>query len=546
MTATAFGQQGILEQQRVTRPQQPLREPADYRGTVRITDWTAGFDLFKYQDFPFAAASIPGFWDAQNIDYFSEAGTFRLCSKVTRIGTAEASDHEYLLYPFNNALYRLPMTNFDATLVQKQTDATIDPSTWTALANVYPGAVAPRGAVVWRDQWIIASADTVLRVMSTAEVWTTIAAPAGVAAPISGQVGIGQDDRLYAYWEGSAQSGLWAYDGGAWTKVYPTAGTTPGASDQTCDAIIRGAGSTIVFTRNKTGMTSLLEIAQQAAGTTFQTWDELPVRVWPQCGDVYQGDVWIVGKLQRSNRGFFMHKQLLADPEIVFECDTNFATDDQVGLDWSFRCFRSFGDVAWIGGSSREDHDATMYRFSIDTATGADSLGPVAVVDSVPGPIYSIGMLPPDATGASTTERYYFSTTKATYFKDRDNGSDPTKDADTGYIQMADIDYGTEDKLKVGNFVELNRRLKSTGGTVELQYRVDPRKLSDPWRSFGFATKEGMNHITVPNDNPAQQLYGQRSRRLQIRVAISRATSGLIRDVIDTLAYNIAQIEQLR
>lgn len=530
------------------RSNQPLREPGDFRGTARMTDWSAGFNLQRLQDFPFAIVSDPGYWDSQNIDVYSVPGTCRMAAKARPIeATQDAADYESLYYEFANSLYRLPTANFAAARFEKVTDATANPPVYAPLANIYPGAVATRNAVVWRDQLIVASGDTVLRVMSSAEVWSTIAAPVGVTAPVSGQVGIYQDDRLLCWWEGTAQAGMYAWDGTGWAKIYPTAGTNPTTSSMTCDCIIRGAGTTVFFLRNATGTTTLVEAAQLSTGVQFQVWMEEPgFRVWPQSGDVYQGDVFYVGRLgSHNNRGAFFHKPALAAPEILEILDTNFATMNQKGLDWAFRCLRAVGDSVWIGGSSRESHEAALYRFFIDPNSALPALMPTSVIAGVPGPIYSIGILPPGATGVGPTERLHLAVTKRTYFRDRDNDADPTLDADTGYIQFPDIDLGIEDHIKVANFIDVDAIQKSAGGTVEIQYRVDPAALdavSSPWRSAGFVTAQGNKHILLPDDNPAKQLLGMRCRRLQVRLVFTRATSGIVRDVIDTVVINFAQI----
>jgi hypothetical protein len=170
---------------------------------------------------------------------------------------------------------------------------------------------------------------------------------------------------------------------------------------------------------------------------------------------------------------------------------------------------------------------------------------PTTVITGIPGPIYSIGVLPPGATGAATTERLHLSAVRRSYYRDRDNDTDPTLDADSGYIQFSDIDLGIEDHLKVWNFVDANALQKSVGGTIEVQYRVDPQALdgvASPWRSAGTVSVAGNRHILLPDDNRPQQLYGTRCRRFQMRIVMTRATSGLVRDVIDTVDVNAAQI----
>jgi hypothetical protein len=275
--------------------------------------------------------------------------------------------------------------------------------------------------------------------------------------------------------------------------------------------------------------------------------EEPGFRVWPQSGDVYQGDVFYVGKLgSHNNMGAFFHKPTLQPPEILEILDTNYGTAGQKGLDWSFRCLRAVGDSIWIGGSSREDHDAALYRFFIDPDSGLPALMPTSVIDGVVGPIYSIGILPPGATGSATTERLHLAVTKRTYYRDRDNDVDPTKDADTGYIQFPDIDLGIEDHIKVFNFIDVDVKEKSQGGSIEVQYRVDPAALdaaSSPWQSAEIIdTVAGNAHILMPDDDPLRQLYGKRCRRLQTRLVFKRATSGAVRDVVDTVVANCAQI----
>jgi hypothetical protein len=199
----------------------------------------------------------------------------------------------------------------------------------------------------------------------------------------------------------------------------------------------------------------------------------------------------------------------------------------------------------WVGGSSREDHSAALYRFFIDTSSGQPAFMPTSVMVGIPGPIYSIGILPPSATGATTTNRLHLAVTKNVYYRDRDNDVVPTLDAASGFIQFSDVDLGVEDHIKVMNFIDADLLQKSTGGTVEVQYRLDPQAfdaVSSPWRSLGFCAAQGNTHILAPNDNPAQQLYGTRMRKLQVRVVFQRATSGLVRDVLDTVAINFAQI----
>lgn len=518
----------------------PLREPNDFPGTVRISSWSAGYNKRRLQETFRAAVISPQFWDSQNMDVWSREGSFQLARGLALI-ELEAADREYLLYPFNNALYRLPTANFTAASVKKLTSATGAPA-WAALTNIYPGAVTPRNAAIWRDQWVIASAENLIRVSSKTEVWSTIAPPAAVTANCV-QVGIGPDDRLLSFWEGV---GLYAWDGAAHTKIFPpsTSGAGNLAAAPYCDLILRGAGSTIFVLRDSSDVSFVWEYAIEPTGVALEMWLEEPgLRFWPQGGDVYENAVYLVARAgAEDNLGILFRKEKLAPLEPIDYLDTNYATAGQKGLDWAWRCLRVVGGSLLLGGSSREDHRAALFRYFVDQ-NGQVMMPGAVIPDVVAGPIYSIGILPYSATGAATSYRVHISTNSRTYYKDRDDDATPTSDSATGIIQMSDIDYGTEDKEKVGKYVEITLKKKSTGGTVEVQYRVDPEDPTTPWSSLGFATLQGTKRLPFPNDNLAQGKAGTRFQVLQLRVVLTRATSGTVRDVVSTIAVDVAWMQ---
>ena len=519
---------------------QPVRIPGDFLGVRRITDVSGGYNKRTLESYYGQANVEPMFWDAQNINWYDRPGQFYLASRTVLIGTLDADDREYLFYPFRAAMYRVPTANHDATKVQKIDTATGTPE-WKALANVYPGTTAIRNAVVWRDQWFIASGENLLRIMSPAEAWTTLAPPAGVGTALAGQVGLGHDDNLLVWWEAN---GLYKWDGAAWTKVYPIVAATL-ASDQYCDLIVRGSGSVLFFTRDGSSRTTMYEYFVEPQGTGFTAWFSEPsLRVWPQGADVYDDATYLVGRQGAAgNTGFFMRKEYRTPPELLDVSDTTGYTAGLANADWAYRCIRAVGDALWIGGSSREDRDATVYRYFVDES--GQVMGPAATIDSVAGPMYSIGILPPASTGATGTERLHFSVVKGTYYKDADGGADPVTDAAAGHIQFPDIDYGTDDREKVGRLYQHYLSDKSTGGVVDLKYRVNPRSEEEalnPWRIAGQATVQGLTSKTFQNDNAAQNKYGTSFRRIQARTDISRATSGTIRDVVDMVLIDSAEM----
>lgn len=516
---------------------QPVRLPGDFLGTRRVSNWTGGYNRRKLEDYYGQANVPPMFWDAQNINWWDKEGAFFLCSAFFNIGAQDSDDKEYLFFQFNNALYRFPTANLDATKAQKISSAAGAPS-WGALGASYPGA-AVKGGVIWRNQLVLAEGGVganALRVMSAADAWSLIAAAAPAPTTAAAlQVGISPDDRLLCWFD---SNGLFAWDGTNWTKIFPTAAANI-AVDPFCDLIFRGSGSTIFVTRDSAGKSTLYEYFIEPTGTGFRVWmSETGMRVWPQGAEVYDNATFLVGRLGNAgNIGFFIRKEYLGAPEILDLLDTNEATDGLAGQDWSWRCIRAVGDALWIGGSSREDRDAALWRYFVDES--GQVLGPGPVIDGISGPIYSIGVIP--AQGGIGSERIHVAVTRATYYKDADGGTDPTKDAPAGFIQNPDIDYGTDDREKVGRVAQIFLRQKSLGGTVDMKYRVDPSMQSDPWRSLGQAIQAKLTEKEFPHDNELAALYGTAFRSLQTRIELARATSGIVRDVIDTFLVDVAE-----
>jgi hypothetical protein len=516
----------------------PRRELGDTKGTVRVTDCSGGYDDQKAELYYGDQLTRPTYWEAQNINSWDRPGQMFLCKAWNRIGSVEGTDHEYLLYPFNLALYRFCTANHDATLNQKITTALGVPA-WAALTNVYPGATAVRNAVGWRSSLYIASGENLLRVMSTSEGWTTLAAPGAVGAALAGQVGVGFDDKLVVWWEGA---GLYTYDGTTWVKIYPAlAGVTP--TDPYCDLMFMGPGSFQFFTRDVTGVTSWREYSIETTGTFIAQWFAEPgYRVWPQSGMTFQGEAWNVGRMgSHRNIGILWAKKKLQAPEPIAVLDTNLATADQRGLDWAWRSLFAVGDIAWIGGSSRQDRNAGIYHFEVDE--DGELINPGAVIGGVGGPIYSIGMLPYGATGANTTERLFISVGSATYYKDADDDSDPLTDAAIGMQQYSDFDLGLEDHLRIWADFSAYLLEQSVDGQIEFQYRVDGAP-DDSWTALDNTQNAIDNFLRAdaPDDDATLSLTGTRTRILQIRAVWTRPNTGTERDILDTLAVRFAAL----
>jgi hypothetical protein len=522
------------------------RQPGDLAGTLRFTNTGGGFDKFLAQE-TYREELEPMYFEAQNIDHWSRRGEWCLTPRIIQIGATEGADHEYLEVTFNQAVYKFPMVTGVAADIQKVTQPSGVPA-YAAIANPYPGLFPFRGYVVWKDQIVLASAEQgaqALRTMSKTEVWGVIAAAAPAPTTANAiQVGVGPDDKLLVWFQ---DNGLYSYDGAAWLKVFPTVAGSAPVEGVFCDMIRRGTGSTIFVTRDTSDIAIIYEYSIEAQGPLFIAHlEEFGMRVWPDGLDVFNGAAWIGTRFgSRGNRGILFRKEKLAGLQPIVVIDTNLQgglANDGRGLDWGIRCVRAFGDVLYFGASSREDHAPCIYRVSEDE--NGSIVHPAYVATGLQGPVYSIAMLPPSAAGAFGTERIFLSTASRLHYKDMDDGPDPTLDADTGFVQFPDITYGAEDRLKTMRFIEGNLKKKSTGGTVEFQYRRDPDSPSAIWASFGFIDAAGPppKHIHMNDDNEPAGVYGFNFRTLQIRMRFTRATSGATRDRCDTIALDVVQM----
>ena len=523
------------------------RQPGDLAGTIRFTDLSGGSFKRKAQAF-YRQELEPMAFDSQNIDQWSRPGQWFLCPKINTIST-DGADHEYQMVTFNGRVYKLPRVTGVAADIQ----STNDPSgaaNWDALANAYGGTLPLKNGIVWKNQLVIASGEVganALRVLSAAEVWSVIAAAAPAPTTAAAlQVGIGPDDRLLVWFD---QQGLYAYDGAAWLKVWPTTAAT-GPVEGTCDMIARGIGSTIFAVRDAQDIGNLYEYSIESTGVLFIAHfaDGIDgLRFWSDSLDVYNGACWIGGRLgARSNRGIMFRKEKLAAPEPMFVLDTNLQgglANDGRGLDWSIRCVKAMGDMIWVGASSQQDHSMALFRVSEDE--NGMIVHPASCRPDLQGPIYSIATLPQAVLGAN--ERLFLSGPSRTFYKDREDGADPTADADDGWVQLPDVDYGAEDRSKKGRFVEGVLLEKGTGATDEFQYRVDPPTPSSPWTTLGqFNTVSSAttppDRLSLGHDNEAGGVYGKNFRRFQPRIHMTRATSGVARSRIDTLAIDVVEI----
>lgn len=521
------------------------RQPGDLAGTLRFTNTGGGFDKMLAQE-TYREELEPMYYDAQNVDHWSRVGEWCLVPRIIQIGATEGADHEYLEITFNQSVYKVPMVTGVAADVQKVTQPSGAPA-YAAITNPYPGAFPFRGYAIWKDQVIFATAEQgaqALRTFSKTEVWGVIAAAAPAPTTANAiQVGVGPDDKLLVWFQ---DNGLFSYDGTAWVKVFPTVAGSAPVEGVFCDMIRRGTGSTCFVTRDSSDISTFYEYSIEAQGPLFIAHlEENGMRVWPDSMDVMNGAAWIGVRMgSRANRGILFRKEKLAGLQPVVVIDTNLQgglANDGRGLDWGIRCVRAFGDVLYFGSSSREDHAPTIYRVSEDD--NGVIMHPAYVATGLQGPVYSIAVLPSSAPGAFGTERIFLSTASRLHYKDRDDGMDPTLDADTGFVQFPDITYGAEDRLKTMRFIEAELRKKSVGGTVELQYRIDPDSPSAPWSSFGNIGSAGIPvRIHMPHDNEAGGIYGKNFRTLQLRMKFTRATSGTDRDRCKTMAVDVVQM----
>lgn len=434
----------------------------------------------------------------------------------------DASDKQALMAKFNSFLYRLEGVATPA--VKKTSDGT----TWS---NVTMG---PTGAftswVTWRGQLITTNGTDTINRLSTADAWSTYAAP--VATSVTQVVNVGPDDKLLAW---VASKGLYSTsDGTTWARVWPT--TDP--DDPDCGFIDGSTGAVVFSTTDGTGSSLHEYFAAEGAATAASviTWMEEDELFFYRA-NYYFGATYIGAKKGTGagpntvGQGKLFRKERGTAPEEVQEFGDGIR-GAQPSYDFGIRALVDAGDYLFVGAPSQAPNISgtvglpCIYRYEIDDSD-LENVSPDSAVDTAPGnvagKVYDAGEI---------NGEVLINTATGTWKRSK------TKKAAQGYLDSSIYDLRAPDHVKIWRFAEVLIEDASPTESVVFQYRVGT--LSGAW--LGNLTATNGVPIKFPDDNAAARKYRLHSRQLQVRLVLSRGATTTLTPRVTSLAVDAAQI----
>lgn len=496
----------------------PTREPSDYKYTVRQSDWIGGRNRLVYQS-P-NLATEPRFWDSFNVTTAKE-GEVELAPLFERVQT-DASDKKPLLAKFNGFVYRLEGVATPA--VQKSSDG----STWSSV-TMGP-TLAITGWTTWRNQLIVAAGTDTVHRLSTADAWSTYAAP--VSGTVAEMVGVAADDKLLAWVTGK---GLYSTpDGTTWTRVWPTVDP----DEPNCSFIDGSTGAVLLATTDGNGSSLHEYFAAEGAATqaSVVTWMEED-NLFFYRARYYYGAAYIGAKKGTGSgantvgQGKLIRKERGAAPLEVQEFGDGIRGATPT-LDFGIRGLVNTGQHLWVGvPTSAPSISGTVgmpsvYRYEIDDL-GLENVAPDSVVATSPGNIAD------KVYDASEINGEVLITTSTGTWK-----RSKTKKASQGYLDSSIYDLRAPDHVKIWRFYELLIEDASPTESVTVQYRTGT--LSGAW--LGNLVAVHGEKVDFPDDNASLGKYRLHSRQIQIRMVLARGATETLTPRVTSLAVDAAQI----
>lgn len=506
----------------------PVREPADYRFTVRQSNWLGGYNRLYYQ--VVNALTEPRFWDSFNVDTSIE-GEFMLAKLFERVQT-DATDKKPLFAKFNGKIYRLDGVTTPAV------SSTSDGTTWASISMASGPTTAIRGWAVWRNNLIVAASHNSIYQLTSGDVWSALTPPTGITA-VCDMVGISPDDRLLAWFNGKGlyQTEVAAPAGGDWDKVWPAVGDP---SEATCDMMDGTTGTVLIATRDSAG-SSLHEYftAEGAASAaSMVTWLTEPDTFFYTTA-FYSQAAYIGAKkgqgggTDTNGNGLLWRKERGLRPILVQEIGDGIR-GALASLDFGIRALVSDGTHLWIGAPSRAaDFDGIVgvpcvYWYNVDTM-GVESISPNSAIETSPGDVadkvYDIAVIGGEIL---------ISTSTGTWKRSK------TKYATQGYLDSSIFDLRSPDHSKAWRFTELLVEDATSAESVTFKYRVGT--LAGSWLGGTSVTASGAHKIAFPNDDAANARYKLNSRQLQTQLTLARGATTTLTPRVTSMAVDAAQI----
>lgn len=506
----------------------PVREPADFRFTVRQSSWDGGYNRLYYQIIN--QLTEPRFWDSFNTTTEVE-GEIGLAFLFERVQT-DGSDKKPILASFNSKLYRLEGVTTPA--VQKSTDGI----SWSSVAMTSGPTTAITNYSVWRNfLFVTAGVNNPYR-LDSSDVWTSITPPTGVTQ-VADAVTVSPDDKLLAWFNGK---GLYATSvnppaAGDWAKVWP-ASTDP--DEPTCSVLDGSTGTVIICTQDNVG-SSLHEYftAEGAASAgSVVTWMKerdvffYVIRYYDNAAYV-GGKKGIGGGTATVGQGLTWRKERGVAPKLVQEFGDGIRGKLPT-LDFGVRAMVSTGKQMWIGAPSRAPSMTAVvgvpgvYRYEV-TQQGVENISPDSMIETSPGAIADKVYSAEQIGGA-----VLITTSTGTWRRS------PTNRVLSGYLESAIYDLRSPDHLKAWRFIELLVEDASPTESIAVYYRDGT--IVGSWLGGTTAIAAGAKKIPFSDDNIALQHFKHSSRQIQTRIQLARGSDATKQPRVTSIAVDAAQI----
>jgi hypothetical protein len=508
----------------------PVREPADFRFTVRQSSWDGGYNRLYYQ--VINQLTEPRFWDSYNTTTEVE-GEIGLAYLFERVQT-DASDKQPLLATFNGKIYRLEGVATPA--VQSTSDGT----TWANVSMASGPTTAIKNYTVWQNAMFVTAGVNSIYRLTSGDVWSAITAPTGVTE-VADAVGVASDDKLLAWYNGKGlyQTSVNPPAAGDWTKVWPATGVTP--AEATCDVIDGSTGTVIIITRDNVGSSLHEYFTPEGAATAGSVVTWMQERdTWFYIVRLYNNAAYIGGKKgigagrDTAGQGLWYRKERGQMPILVQEFGDGIR-GLVPSLDFGVRAAISTGSQLWIGVSQRAPNFSGVvgtpgvYRYEV-TKQGVENISPDSAIETAPGSVAGKVYSAEQING-----EVLITTPTGTWKRSK------TKRVTQGYLESAIYDLRSPDHVKTWRFTELLVEDATATETIKFYYRVGT--LTGSWLGGTTVTAAGAHKIAFPDDSKPLQKFKLNSRQLQTRLELYRGATETLQPRVTSLAVDAAQIK---
>jgi hypothetical protein len=507
----------------------PIREPSDFRFTVRQSSWDGGYNRLYYQ--VINALTEPRFWDSFNVTTEVE-GEIGLAYLFERVQT-DATDKKPILATFNGKVYRLEGVATPAV------QSTADGTTWSTISMASGPTTAIKNYGVWKNSLFVAAGVNSIYKLTSGDVWSAITPPTGIVA-VADAISVAPDGKLLAWYNGKGlyQTAIDPPAAADWSKVWPAGTVDP--DEATCD-VLDGSTGTVIICTSDNSKSSIHEYFTPEGAATAGS-----VVTWMQERDtffyiarMYKNAAYIGGKKgigggqATVGQGLLYRKERGMMPILVQEIGDGIR-GAVASRDFGVRALVSVGQFMWVGASSRAVNFSSVvgvpgcYRYEV-TVQGVENIAPDSMIDTSPGnvagSVYSAEQIGGQVLIATPTGTWKRSLTNR---------------AAQGYLDTSIYDLRSPDHVKTWRFTEVLVEDASPTEAIAIYYRTGT--IVGSWLGGTTVTAAGAKKISFPDDSRATNKYKLNSRQIQTHIVLSRGADATKQPRVTSLAVDAAQI----